>query len=384
MEHKYHTDLEVIVLIAGVRTLKELWKEGSPCFGNKANTLSKAMEWGITVLPGFCVTFDLNAEYNSQLKSFSAQIEQYYQKLMEEQGNCRVIVRSSVDLEDGENARFPGIFSSISSVATLPQLYQAIRKCFDSQRDPAVIYYAWENVVGRQFRYFTVLIQEELQPQYAGLAATRIPVDGYAEEKVMLASLTRGNNHELVKGIGSSSTYSFCMDRDRLRVRKIAGDVSINQEHSNCVFQALYQVLASLRQKAGRELEVEWGYAGGKVYIFQIRFAPELFLLNDDWKEQTITRLKGDADQGIKYQAMRFFQEQGLFPRKSLLFPCETSAKEVAQAVLEEGLPAPVTVRFPKRKKLDCPGLFFRMERPRLNIYVIQSNRIGLSLSIPA
>lgn len=359
MKHQYHIDtLGVVILIAGVRALKELWKEESPCFGNKANTLSKAMKWGIAILPGFCVTFDLNVDYNSQLRSFSAQIEQFYQKLMEERGNCRAIVRSSVDLEDGENAQFPGIFSSISGVATLPQLYQAIRRCFDSHRNPAVRYYARENAADFQFQYFTVLIQEELQSQYAGLATTRIPVDRYMEENIMLASLTQGNNHELVKGIGPSSTYSFCMAQDRLCVRKITGNIPINQECFDCVFQKLYQVLTSLRQKAGRELEVEWGYAGGELYIFQIRFAPKLFAPNDDWKEQAITGLSGDASQGFKYQAMRFFQEQGLFSRKSLLFPYETSAREVAQAVLKEGLPAPITVRFSKKGEIGLPRAF--------------------------
>ena len=105
-------------MIAGVRALEYLYEVDSPYFGNKANTLSQAMTWGISVLPGFCVTFDLKREYETQLQSFSIQIEQAYQRLMKECGACQVIVRSSVDLEDGENARFPGIFCSISSVST--------------------------------------------------------------------------------------------------------------------------------------------------------------------------------------------------------------------------------------------------------------------------
>ncbi len=345
-------------MIAGVRALENLYEVDSPYFGNKANTLSQAMTWGISVLPGFCVTFDLKREYETQLQSFSIQIEQAYQRLMKECGACQVIVRSSVDLEDGENARFPGIFCSISSVSTLSQLYQAIQRCFDSARGSAVKYYTEANACGHQFQYFTVLIQKELQSQYAGLAATRIPIEGYEEDGVMLASLTKGNNHDLVKGIGPSNTYSFCLNQGEFSVHKIAGDVLINNGDLHHVFRLLYQILSGLRQRTGRNLEVEWGYAEEKVYIFQIRFSPKLTQTEDVPEAQAIVSFSGDAGQGFKYQAMQFFHAQGLFPRKTLFFPKEIPVKEVAQAIRTQMIDPPVTVRFSKKGEIGLPRAF--------------------------
>lgn len=345
-------------MIVGVRVLKDLWKENLPYFGNKANTLSLAMKWGGKILPGFCITFDLQKEYNSQLESFSAQIERAYLKLVDKRELCHVIVRSSVDLEDGEKARFPGIFRSISGVSTLPQLYQAIQGCVESIWEPIVQYYVQANIVKDQFRYFTVLVQEELQPKYAGLATTRIPAGGYAREGVMLAILTKGNNHELVKGIGPNGTYSFYLDQGRYCVRKIAGNFQMDRGVQDHIFPMLYQTMIELRRKANQELEVEWGYAEDTVYIFQIRFAPELTLARDSAGEQAIVSFSDNAGQGFKYQAMRFFQEQGLFPRKTLFFPREISAEEAAQAVRDQKFSSPVTVRFSKKGELGLPRAF--------------------------
>ena len=210
----------------------------------------------------------------------------------------------------------------------------------------------------RSFRYFTALIQKELKAQYAGLATTRIPLEGYAKEGVMLVSLTRGNNHALVKGAGPNSTYSLCMNQDEFHVRKIAGDILIDQESESCVLQKLFQVMSELRRKADRELEVEWGYSGEKVYIFQIRFAPESIQAETDLGKSKIVSFSGDAEQGFKYQAMHFFREQGMFPRKTLFFPHDVSSEDVSRAICSQELAPPVTVRFSKKGEIGLPRIF--------------------------
>lgn len=366
-------------MIVGVRALKDLWKEDSPCFGNKANTLSMAIKWGVAVLPGFCVTFDLEQKFDSQLQNFSTQIERAYRNLINDRKDCHVIVRSSVDLEDGENARFPGIFCSFSGVSTLSQLYRSIQDCFDSVWRPAAKYYAQANAVGQQFRYFTALVQEELNSQYAGLATTQIPLEGYAEERVMLASLTKGNNHELVKGIGPSNTYSFYLDCSGFHARRISGNALIGLEEQSCVLQKLYHVLSELKRKADREVEVEWGYSGGRVYIFQIRFSPELASVDTNPRERAIVSFSSDAEQGLKYQAMRFFQQQGLFPRKTLFFPRELPTEDVAQAICAQDLEPPITVRFSQKGEIGLPRAF-ASDRVAAASYVRSAKQPGWSV----
>lgn len=345
-------------LIIGVRMLKDLWKENSLCFGNKANALSLVMKWGGCVLPGFCITFDLTQEYDNQIQRFSIQIEQAYQNLMNDRGNCRVIVRSSVDIEDSEKARFPGVFRSVSGVTTLPELYQSIKSCLASIELPIVKHYTQATTVTQTFRYFTILVQEELDSQYSGLATTRIPIEEYAEHRIMLASMVRGSNHELVKGVGPSNTYSFGTKANGFHTRKIAGTAMINGEDRNVVLRRLDQELTQLRQKARRELEVEWGYFDGKIYIFQIYFIPGEFGDEVHSKASAITSFSSDADQGFKYQAMLFFQEHGLFPRKTLFFPRHFTAEEIAQAICTQKLVPPITIRFSKGGEIGLPRAF--------------------------
>ena len=362
------------MLISGVRNLKDLWKEKSLCFGNKANALSYAMQWGNTVLPGFCITFDLQREYKEQLCEFLPQIKQSYQWLMGERGNCQVIVRSSADLEDGEKALFPGIFRSIPRVATLSELLQAIQDCIDSTQGAAVKYYAWANVAECEFRYFTVLVQEELCPEYAGVAATQIPVAGYAEKNLMMAILTRGNNHALVRGIGPCSTYSFILTHDALSVRRIVGDIRMDPQSQNHLFGQLYHILNDLRQKTGRELEIEWGYTEGKVYIFQVRFDIKLVHADAPPERLEIASFPFDQEQGLKYQAMRFFREQGLFPRKTLFISRGSLAKEAAGILRSWDTPAPITVRFSKEGTLGLPR-FFAPSKEAASQYVLDTKQ---------
>lgn len=345
-------------LIIGVRMLKDLWKENLLCFGNKANALSLVMKWGGAVLPGFCITFDLTQEYDNQIQRFSIQIERAYQNLMNERDNCRVIVRSSADVEDSERARFPGVFCSVSGVTTLTELYRSIKSCLDSVKHPIVKHYTQASAMMQKFRYFTVLVQEELNSQYSGLATTRMPLEGYAEQRIMLASMVRGNNNEMVKGVGPSNTYSFSMNADGFHMRKVAGNAVINVEDRDAVLRKLNQELIQLRQKARRELEIEWGYLDGKIYIFQIYFIRGKFIDGVHSKAQAITSFSDDAEQGFKYQAMHFFQEHGLFPRKTLFFPRHFTAEEIAQAICTQKLVPPITIRFSKGGEIGLPRAF--------------------------
>ena len=346
------------MLIVGVRNLKDLWKEKSLCFGNKANVLSNAMQWGETVLPGFCITFDLKREYNKQLCEFLPQISESYQSLMRERGNCQVIVRSSADWEDGEKALFPGIFRSIPSVMSLSELLQAIQDCIDSTQGAAVKYYTWVNAAECEFRYFTVLVQEDLCSEYAGVAATQIPVAGYAEKDLMMAILTQGNNHALVRGIGPYSTYSFGLTHGELSMRRISGDICMTTKNQDCIFGELYRVLNSLRQKTGRELEIEWGYAEEKVYIFQVRFDIKLIPTGAPPEKEEIASFSSDQEQGLKYQAMHFFREQGLFPRKTLFISRGSLAEEAARILGSWDCSGPITVRFSKEGAIGLPRFF--------------------------
>lgn len=344
-------------MITGVRDLSDLWKENSLYFGNKANILSYAAKYGESVLPGFCVTFDANKDFGNQLKSLSFEIEQSYWNLVEKYEVCQLIVRSSVDLEDGEDALFPGIFHSISGVKNLSDLFQAIQNCYNSIYAPIVDCYSRMNESNHHFRYFTALIQIELCSQYGGLAATYIPVASYTKAGIMLVSLTQGNNRNLVKGIGPESTYSLSMFEGRLSVRRITGNSCIHQEKLMNIFQDLYCILSRLRKKMHQELEIEWGYAHGKVYIFQIRFF-KLRCEENAHIGQEIKTFTLDKMQGFKYQAMRFFQKQGLFPLKTIFYPKQVSAEEAAKDLLTQNLPSPITVRFSEKSEIGLPRFF--------------------------
>lgn len=341
---------------AGVRRLETLWAEGSPHYGSKANNLSLMMAWGVPILPGFCVTFDIKRGYEEQMLEFSSQIEEAFRRLMHDANACSVIVRSSADMEDAENAFFPGIFQSLSQVRELSELYSAIRCCYNSVNLPHVRYYAKANGISCKFKYFTVLVQIQLKSEVAGVASTQFPLPSYQRDGVMLTQLTKGDNHKLVKGLGSSNTYSFYKQGETVSYHQIAGEIDLEKDTETRVLSRLYEMLCFLREKFQRELDVEWGYGSDVLYIFQARFLKKSS--RESHRGREITALTNDAEQGFKYQSMHFFQLHGLFQREVFFFPKQTPKEEIAAVLQSCPQKGPFTVRYSRGREIGLPRYF--------------------------
>lgn len=343
-------------MIIGVRELKSLYAEKTKKFGNKAYNLSYMMNCGFSVLPGFCVTFDMKQKYDDQISIFFNEIVNSYKKLLDNERTKSVIVRSSADIEDQKNALFPGVFKSFTSVQNQSELFDAIYSCFCSAVSPNVFQYAKAKNISLKIRYFTVIIQLELKAEYSGIAATRLPFDGYQQDGVMLTHLTKGNNHNLVKGMDFSNTYSLYESYDIFRYRKIDGKVKISKTIEKEILNQLYFILNELRKTFQYELDVEWGFSKGTLYVFQARFLATFS--NSSNKNQTLKAFKNDIEQGLKYQSMKFFCSQGLFLQDTFFFPKKTSLSTISNELLTCDENASYTVRYSREREIGLPRFF--------------------------
>ena len=347
---------EVIFMI-GVRSLASIYSESSLCFGNKAINLSKiisCMPDVDCILPGFCVTFDLHMDISDQLEIFKPDISKRYQNLLKSTGYSNVVVRSSADYEDSRIALFPGVFKSFTGVANISSLLSSIKECVRYASTSTVKQYSSLHNNDIPIVYFTVIVQVELKSEYAGIAFSMLPLTYYND--TMVVQLTCGDNHNLVKGIGQSNTYSLFGNQSKIVYRLLDQMISVDQPIECNILETLFQLMLRLKVIFQDQLDVEWGYAEGKLYIYQARFLKTVEKPYSS--DKTVSVFKKNAKQGLKYQAMSFFVENKLFHNEVFFFTKGTSVSEIRQTLLTKVENTPVTVRFSCRQDIGLPRVF--------------------------
>lgn len=360
-----------MIVIIGVRPLESIYSFSDSHFGNKAINLSYLLsnEIGANyVLPGFCITFDMNNEYLPQLESFKTEIEKLYNELVTVSTRKMVIARSSADREDGTEILFPGVLKSITCITNFSELYQAVRQCVESALEISVRQYTQSHGVRSQFDFFSVLVQEELRAEYSGVAFTHIPYT--SDGDIMVAQLACGDNLDLVKGIGISNLYSLFNNQEQLTYRCMKQEFHIDVAVEKEILEKLYSCISGLKKLFSHQLDIEWGYKSGEIYIYQVR--PLKSLQSCTINDRCISAFDGNVDQGLKFQAMQFFVNHNLFQRKVFLFCKNTSIKEIEHTLTEQAVDVPFTVRFSNQYDIGLPRIF----APSLHDAISQIHRL--------
>lgn len=346
-------------MISGVRSLESISNLNDSNFGNKAINLSSllSMNWGADyVLPGFCVTVDMHKDILQQLEELKDEIERAYYELLDIHPCKTVIVRSSANREDGEEILFPGVLKSYDCIENFSALYQAIQFCIESAWTEEVEEYTLAHGVEKHFDFFTVLVQVEMQSEYAGVAFTQLPFPYIRNYDTMITQLTSGDNHRLVKGSGMSNIYTLCNSHAHLTYRCLQQALQLESIIEKSLLEKLHDTILKLQEFFRKQLDIEWGYAAGKLYVYQVRALKTS--LENGINDRYINAFNGNAEQGLKYQAMNFFVRHNLFQRKAFLFPKETFIGDIKKTLLEQAEDAPLTIRFSNRCDIGLPRFF--------------------------
>lgn len=343
----------VVSMYSGVSSLNEINNIKMNIFGKKASNLSRMINLGIPILPGFCITLNSKEDYYCQIGLLKNQIKEYYDTLIRRSGANSVIVRSSAEVEDSYEALFPGLFESFSNITSIEKLFSAIENCYNSMRNPRVIQYACIKNIGVDIKFFSIIVQAELIPDYSGVAFSQPPFSRLSQSGIMIAQITCGNNHDLVKGIGKSNTYSFRFDNTFI-FRDLHKEISIDKRTERKILKKLFDLITIIKADFRHEVDVEWGYKNNKIYIFQAR---NLSICSSENKEK-ITTLSSDNSQGLKYQSMLFFCKNGLFSREALFFPKQTENQSIFDGLNLMPNNTRLTIRYSKGNEIGLPRYF--------------------------
>ena len=332
--------------------IKEMWEldlTSNRIYGNKAAYLSDAQKKGLNVPDGFCVVFKgIHQETNNS--DFIIDLKRHFQSLKMRTGAVHYIVRSSAQYEDCKSHIFPGIFESKKDVCNLDDLLNAVDFCYKSFCTKFTdMYISSLKVKANENGNYCIMVQEQIEPEYSGVAFTKIPISGYYEMNNFWIEMTQKHCQDMLLGRVESNSYIIDKQREVGEYRKMSTAFFINQDVEKNILDRLKAVINEIIGHYGCALDIEWGYYEEKIYIFQIR------------PVQCPKKKKNSEinDIGLKANAMKKFQELNLFQNNLLLIEPGKDFEEIEKELKEAKFVKPtITIRYSCKRELGLPRYF--------------------------
>ncbi len=188
-----------------------------------------------------------------------------------------VAVRSSASAEDSLNASFAGQFETTLGVPR-EQFIGAVKSCIASAFSEHAARYLGH--VGADDFFMGVVVQEFLPSEKAGVLFSRDPV--HPEHKGFVINANFGVGESVVSGEVTPDHYVVRDDSTEVFVSEIKkayfyenGKKEIVEKGGRVLtdeeIDQLYLLGQKLRSAHDHEIECEWCFVGGKLYLLQVR-----------------------------------------------------------------------------------------------------------------
>lgn len=338
-------------------------------FGNKALMLSEIEKYDVNVLPGFCILIKGGGFFQREKLKNNMEFREQYTRLMGREKHWKLIARSSGMMEDSEEHLFPGIYESVLGIMSLEQLLDAAEKCYESQKSTKARWYS-KVVHADSAGCFCILIQRELEAEYSGIAYTKLPFEGYWSGGCMMVQMVYGSCAMLASGMQEGNTYVL---HDRLQhwgaekeihYKCLDRKTVVDENAEQGIMEVLYRTGRKLAEILDSELDIEWAYSKSRIYILQARplmkkMPNGLDLPCSQVQPGRKLLFEQYNDNGMKWNAMKFFIENGMFEKKALLLEAHLSLDEVKRRLYDaEFLEGALTVRFSYKNQIGMPRAF--------------------------
>ena len=251
----------------GDRSLMALDKPLNPeKFGGKAANLGQLRAWGYPVPRGYVIQAGDDPSTLMNIAQPSPQQP--------------VVVRSSSQDEDTGTVSAAGIYESFLNITGQDSLAQAIARCFASYSSPRAVQYRRDNHLPE--RGIAVIVQEQIEGQFSGVAFSRDPV-ARCGDAVVIESLP-GGAIQVVSGQVTPEQYRIMVQPDD--VPPVPEDteadwlipeaLSLTVEGQGTTPSRLLQQVAYLARHLearyhGIPQDIEWTYDGEQLWLLQSR-----------------------------------------------------------------------------------------------------------------
>ena len=174
-------------------------------------------------------------------------------------------VRSSALGEDTEEASAAGQYETILNVTTKEGLQQAINTVRASYEHPAAVQYRRDRNLKEAA--MAVLIQQQIQGVYSGVAFSRDPIT--QENDAVVIEATAGSAAQVVSGRYTPEQYrAFVVKTENLSSVHLEGE---GQIPAVLIKQVAYLTRQIEQYYHGIPQDIEWSYDGQTLWILQVR-----------------------------------------------------------------------------------------------------------------
>jgi len=252
-------------------TLRGLGLKVPPCFfvttaafreHSEANGLGRQMAARVDSRPGALEEIRRLITRAPLLEALREQIAAAYERL----GAAVVAVRSSATAEDLPGHSFAGQYETILGVRSLEECLDAIKRCWASLWTERAFEYRRRNGIDHQQVEMAVIVQQQIEPEAAGVAFSVDPVTG-SRSRIVIESC-RGLGEALVTGE---------VQPDRILLRKknlglirqnlVAEEPSLDLKSA----RRLGRYVRHLEERLGGPQDIEWALGDGTLWFLQAR-----------------------------------------------------------------------------------------------------------------
>ncbi len=188
--------------------------------------------------------------------------------LKDEFKSCRLIVRSSANVEDSKKYSFAGQFETKLDVMP-SQVLDAIKEVYSSLYRRRSLEYVKAGALDLKGIKTGILIQQFINTDFAGVIFTANPVSGDRNE--IIFEYVKGLGEYLVNGKKEPSSMTF--NKQDISPETVSKRMP-SQPHGRINHQLVSKVLSRsiyLEKLFGTPVDVEWGIKNNDLFIFQCR-----------------------------------------------------------------------------------------------------------------
>lgn len=341
-----------------IRNIDSLDINDRNIWGSKIFYIAEARKHGFSTMDGFCISFEDDV-FDENDKNFLKELKEHFNNLKLHTKGTSYIVRSSAQFEDVDRNTFPGIYKSIGNIFTFQDLIQAVKHCYNSQKTVSVKYYMQNmNIEKEANSRFSILIQEELIPEYSGVAFSKNPINSYYNSDCYFVEMVKGNCNKMILGLEKSDAYILAKNNKKYKIKSLhIADNVFSIKHKK-ILKKVAEVMKDLINIYGENLNIEWGYKNNQITVFQIRTFLPPFETN---KTQVL------SCRGLKADSMIKFRDLKLFSKKLTVIDKGKDIQSIEKILDDTSFSKEITIRYSCDDELGLPRYFATDKKDALN-----------------
>ena len=236
-------------------------------FGGKADSLIQLRELGLPV-PKFHIipTSIFREARKNKFQSIPDSYSPEFQKIVDDFFQTPVAVRSSASKEDGAQYSFAGLFETYLDQQGKEAILESVLKCWQSTNTERTKSYCDRNSMNVEELEMAVVVQEFINPDFAGVIFTANPITGNDQELIIEAC--PGSGEKLVSGLITPSR--FLLNREHKNfITDIDDRMNIGVDEN--ILKKLQSLALMIQAKYGRPQDIEFAVKNNQIYILQSR-----------------------------------------------------------------------------------------------------------------